>query len=254
MMEVENPKKYHVRQRLRVTVLGIATARNGHVGDSLTSTRRFRILNEETNLARSAHRSGTRRSAVAGFSIVELVVSLSIMLILTAIAVPSLMRSLRAYQLNDAAGRLSDMLKFTRFEAVRRNTQVNFLMQASGTGWLVGTDSNNNGALDPIEKQQLIAGYATLLPAGVAPTPTAIRAALRGAALTTLSGANGAVTFDARGAIRLGINGAISPNAYVFYVGNANDTDAGYRAVVLLPSGSTQTWTAPSGGPWQRVS
>jgi Tfp pilus assembly protein FimT len=184
---------------------------------------------------------------------VELVVSICVMLILTAVAIPSLVRSLRAYQLNSAAASVSDMLKFTRFEAVRRNTQLNFLLQASGANWFVGTDSNNNGAFDPTEKQQLIAGYATLLPAGVAPAPTAIRAALGGAALTTLSGANGAVTFDARGAVRQGINAALAINPYVFYVGNANDTDSGYRAVVLLPSGSTQTWTAPSGGPWRRV-
>ena len=54
------------------------------------------------------------------------------------------------------------MLKFARFEAVRRNTQVNFLMQASGTGYLVGADSNGNNTLDPREKQELIAGFATL--------------------------------------------------------------------------------------------
>ncbi len=67
---------------------------------------------------------------------VELAVSLTVLLILTAIAIPSLMRSLRTYQLNDAAARLSDMLKFTRFEAVRRNTQVNFLILPSGTRYL----------------------------------------------------------------------------------------------------------------------
>ncbi len=189
---------------------------------------------------------------------VELVVSICVMLILTAVAIPSLMRSLRAYQLNSAAARVSDVLKFTRFEAVRRNTQLNFLMQATGTGWLVGTDLNNNGALDPTEMQQLIAGYATLLPAGVAPTPTAIRVALGGAALTTLSGANNSVTFDARGAVRQGIGGAVSINMYVFYVGNANDPDSGYRAVILLPSGGTQIWTGttspnPPNPPWRRV-
>lgn len=191
--------------------------------------------------------------ATAGFSMLELVVSICVMLVLTALAIPSLVRSLRAYQLNSAAASVSDMLKFTRFEAVRRNSQVNFRMQANGAGWLVGTDSNNSGALDPTEKQQWIAGFPTLLSAGVAPPPNAIRAALGGAALTTLSGANGAVTFDPRGAVRQGINGALALNPYVFYVGNANDPDSGYRAVVLLPSGSTQTWTAPQGGPWRRV-
>jgi len=188
---------------------------------------------------------------------VELVVSMCLMLILTAIAVPSLMRSLRAYQLNTAAASVSDMLKFTRFEAVRRNTQVNFQATQNGTGWIVWTDSfvaGNAGPIDPRDKQQTIAGYASLLPAGgPVPPPNAISAALGGAAPVPLSGSNNSITFDARGAIRQGIGGPVSNSVYIFYVGNANNPDSGYRAVVLLPSGSTQTWTAPSGGPWRRV-
>lgn len=204
-------------------------------------------------MSKSATPSGTRRRATAGFSMVELVVSICVMLVLTALAIPSLMRSVRTYQLNNAAGSVSDMLKFTRFEAVRRNTQINFLMQANGTGWLVGADSNNSGALDSTEKQESISGYAALLPSGTAPPPNAISAALGGAALTPLYGSGATVTFDARGAIRLGIGGQVSTSVYVFYVGNATDPDSGYRAVVLLPSGSTETWTAPSGGPWRKV-
>ena len=199
----------------------------------------------------SATRSGTHRGRSRGFSIVELVVSLSVMLILTAIAIPSLMRSLRAYQLNDAATRLSAMLKFARFEAVRRNTQVNFLMQASGTGYLVGTDSNGNNVLDPKEKQELIAGFATLLPSGVAPPPTAITTALGASTLTTVYSPPATVTFDARGAIRVG--GTVSSSIFVFYIGSTNDPDPGYRAVILLPAGTTQIWSAPTGGPWQQV-
>src|SRR5713226_437158 len=79
-------------------------------------------------LHKSAPNPRTRGSPIGGFSMVELAVSMTVLLILTAIAIPSLMRSIRAYQLNDAAGRLSDMLKFTRFEAVRRNTQLCYLM------------------------------------------------------------------------------------------------------------------------------
>jgi len=79
------------------------------------------------------------------------------------------MRSFRTYQLNDAAARLSDMLKFTRFEAVRLNKQVKFLMQTSGTGWLVGTDSNGNGTIDATDKQQLIASFATTTAVGRGP-------------------------------------------------------------------------------------
>jgi len=178
---------------------------------------------------------------------VELAVSLCILLILTAIAIPSLTRSFRTYQLNDAATRLSDQLKFTRFEAVRRNTPVNFLMRQSGPDWIVGTDSNNNGTLDPTEKQLLIAGFVTLLPSGAPPAATSITATLGGSStLNTKSGAVGAVAFDARG--------AVSPLAAdVWYLGSAANPEFGYRAVVLLASGAVQIWTAPAGGTWQRA-
>jgi Tfp pilus assembly protein FimT len=183
---------------------------------------------------------------------VELAVSLTVLLILTAIAIPSLMRSFRTYQLNDAASRLADMLKFTRFEAVRQNKQVNFRMQASGSGWIIGVDSNGDGTIGVDEKQEVIAGFATLLGSGVAPSPTAITTALGGSALTTMSGSAGAVTFDARGAIR--VANAVSSNVDVFYIGSTSDPEFGFRAVILLPSGSTQIWTAPNGGAWQQIS
>ena len=188
---------------------------------------------------------------------VELAVSMTVLLILTAIAIPSLMRSFRTYQLNDAAGRFADMLKFTRFEAVRRNTQLCFRMQQNASDWTVGTSSTCGAAFDPNGKQQVIAGFATPLPANTAGLPG--QAAICNQLVNnagpcmdaTLSGANNAtVRFDARGAIRVG--GNVSPSVFVFYFGSATDQEFGYRAVVLLPSGVTQMWTGPQGGPWQR--
>jgi type IV fimbrial biogenesis protein FimT len=202
-------------------------------------------LNEETILAKSANRSGTRRSALAGFSMVELVVSLCIMLILTAVAIPSLMRSLRTYQLNAAAAGLADMLKFTRFEAVRQNKKVSFLLAPSGSGWIVWTGPSSDAAPSPTEKQVLISGFASLVTSGFPPGPTIAGSG----ALNVLSSSSctpACFAFDARG--------AVAPlQAYVLYIGSVNDPDPGYRAVVLLPSGSTQIWTAPSGGSWQKV-
>jgi type IV fimbrial biogenesis protein FimT len=204
-------------------------------------------LIEDMPLPKSAIRSRTPRRCSRGFSMVELTVSLCVLLILTAIAIPSLMRSFRTYQLNDAAGRLSDILKFTRFEAVRRNISVTLQIQWTGSDWIVWTDSNGNAVTDPTEKQIRIAGYVTLLPSAGLPSSSTITAALGASStLTTLSGANNSVSFDSRG--------AVSPlAAYVLYVGSATDPEFGYRAVILLPSGATQIWTAPAGGPWQRI-
>src|SRR3989442_13983870 len=187
---------------------------------------------------------------------VELAVSMTVLLILTAIAIPSLMRSFRTYQLNDAASRFSDMLKFTRFEAVRRNTQINCQIRLIGTDWTVWTTPNGNTTPLSTEKQLIMAGFATLLPAGGPPSPGAIATALGVSVSTlnanTLSGSSGKVTFDARGAIRVG--GSVSKSVFVFYIGSSTNPEFGYRAVIQLPSGSTQVWTAPNGGSWQQIS
>ncbi|HET8922689.1 MAG TPA: GspH/FimT family pseudopilin [Candidatus Acidoferrum sp.] len=200
-----------------------------------------------------AKRSGTRFSRSHGFSMVELAVSLAILIILTGMAIPALTQSLRAYQLNDAATRLSDILKFTRYEAVRRNTTVDFRVKQNGTAWNIWTDWDKDGVMDPTEKQSVIAGFVTLLPAGSTglPGPNSISASL-GVAPPALdpsrSGANGFIRFDARG--------ALTPllNAFILYVGSSTNIQYGFRAVVLLPSGATQVWSAPQGGTWVRVS
>jgi type II secretory pathway pseudopilin PulG len=182
---------------------------------------------------------------------VELSVSMTVVLILTAIAIPSLMRSFRTYELNDAASRLSDMLKFTRFEAVRRNIPVMLQIKQSGSDWNVWTDSNGDTIEDPTEKQILFTGFVTLLPAGAPPGTSGFVTPLGTSNFTVVSGIDGPVKFDARGAVRVG--SALTTSVDVFYLGSSANPEFGYRAVLLLPSGATQIWTAPAGGTWQRI-
>src|SRR5438552_17310269 len=117
-----------------------------------------------TILLRSTTRLRTRRSRIGGFSMVELAVSLAVLMVLTAIAIPSLMHSFRTYQLNDTAARLSDMLKFMRFEAVRRNRAVSFQLLQFCYDWVAWTDLNNDGNLDLTDKQVRICFFMTFLP------------------------------------------------------------------------------------------
>ena len=195
-------------------------------------------------LSKSATGPGTPRSA-AGFSMIELVVSICVMLILTALAVPSLMRSLRTYELNSAAAGVSDIMKYTRFEAVRQNRKMSFLLAPSGTGWIVWTGRPADTAPAAIEKQLPVAGFVSLVTAGFPAGPNIAGSG----ALHVLSGSvctPACFAFDSRGAVS-------NLQGYVMYVGGINDPDTSYRAIVLLPSGSTQVWSAPAGGPWHQV-
>ncbi len=136
---------------------------------------------------------------------VELAVSMAVLMVLTAIAIPSLMHSFRTYQLNDTAARLSDMLKFTRFEAVRKNKAVPFQLQQFGNDWVAWEDPDNDANLDATEKQVRISGFVTLLPAGGGPpVPTAITNALNVGGLAPTPANPGPLQFDARGAVLRG--------------------------------------------------
>jgi prepilin-type N-terminal cleavage/methylation domain-containing protein len=200
------------------------------------------------NSSRASTRRGNR-----GFSLTELVVSLAVLLILSAIAIPTLMRSYHTYQLSDAAARVAGIMKLTRFEAIRKNTQISCQVKQAGANWILWLDSNKNGAADAGEVQVVVTGSVTLLPSGSVPSPASIVAALGSASpgLTTLSGSNTFVTYDRRGAVSFGVN---PPAVYVFYLGNTAIPDMGARAVVLLPSGIVQVWTADTATTWQRVS
>lgn len=192
-----------------------------------------------------------RRSPRNGFSVVELVLSLAVLLVITTMAVPVVVRSLQVYQLNSSASQLAGMLKFAKFDAIRQNTKVSCQIKQSGANWLVWVDSNGNGIADGAEPQMIIGGSFTLLPAGAVPNPTPITATL-GPGFSTfswavLSGSNASIEFDQRGVIQNQI-------VYALYLGNPNDPNSGYRAIITMPSGTVQVWTTSSSGNWQRVS
>jgi prepilin-type N-terminal cleavage/methylation domain-containing protein len=193
-----------------------------------------------------------RRSLRNGFSLVELVLSLAVLLVITTLAIPVVVRSLQVYQLNSIASQLAGMLKFAKFDAIRQNTPVSCQIQLSGANWLVWVDSNGNTLPDGAEPQMFIGGNFTLLPAGApVPDPAPIRATLgglSGSAWNVLSGTNNFITYDQRGVIDTGAA------VYVLYLGNPNDPNSGYRAIITMPSGAVQVWTSSSAGNWQRVS
>ena len=199
-------------------------------------------------------------SSQAGFSLVELVLSVAVLLIITVIAVPVILRSLQSYQLNSTASQVSGILKFAKFEAIRQNTPVSAQVQQQGTNWLVWVDSNGNGLADGAEPRMIIGGGFTLLPVATVPSTTSIASTLgaeNGMAWTVVAG-NGAEWYDHRGVLCFqGLPTACPPGPttiYALFLGNPNDPTAGYRAIITLPSGAVQVWSSSAAGPWQRVS
>jgi Tfp pilus assembly protein FimT len=191
---------------------------------------------------------------VRGFSTVELVVATAIALILFAMAVPSVMTIYQTYQLNDAATQLSGMVKFTRFEAIRKNgtiTCVNTQATPLTAASVWATSTPGETAAQPTEKQILLGLSATLVNAGSVPSATALPSAAGLTSVTAINPSSGSISFDARGAVSFGAN---PQTVYVYFIGSGADTSARFRAVLVLPSGSVQVWTSQAASSWVRVS
>ena len=199
--------------------------------------------------------SGTSHR-VKGFSLLEILVVLLIVMVLSAIAVPQVVATLRSYQVTSAASQVSDAVKFARFEAIRRNTTTSFLASPLGARWAVGTDSNGNTTLDVSERQYEVTGNVTLLPAVNVPTSATLPAALNVPAITVISAnaAIKAIAFDPRGAVNFAASAGGVTTVFVLYVGPVYQTTQDYRAVVVMPSGITQIWAGNALSGWRQLS
>jgi type IV fimbrial biogenesis protein FimT len=84
---------------------------------------------------------------MAGFTLIEAMIAVSLMAILMAIAVPSFNNAVLGSQLRASASDLSSSAFLARSEAIKRNTAVTLCMSANGTscaatggweqGWIV---------------------------------------------------------------------------------------------------------------------
>ena len=183
-------------------------------------------------------RNYVRRAHTGGFSMVELVVVLAVIMIITAVSLPYFLQAFGTYQLNDAATQVASILKFTRYEAIRTNAPVSAQVRQVTTPRAmtnIWTDSNVDTIEQNTEKQILLDNNIVLDDSTVPPNTAGLATSVGVATLTAVS--SGSLTFDQRG--------AVTPAAVnVLYVGNVARQTYGYRAVVLFPSGSVQIWTA----------
>jgi type II secretory pathway pseudopilin PulG len=184
-----------------------------------------------------------------GFSLAELIVALLVAIVILAVALPLFLRVIHSYQLSNAAQQVADILRQTRYQAIRLNKQVNCVFaQVTGNPAMISasmTDSSNNPLTGT---PSIVLGAAGgLVDSGAVPGVSGLptSAHLNGAVPTNFAATGGTIQFDARGSV------ISPPNISAFYLANPGAPEAGYRAVLLMPAGSLQIWATDTTGVWQ---
>src|SRR5256885_10251820 len=107
-----------------------------------------------------------------GFSMIELLAVMAVILVVSAISTPSFMRAYQYYQVSNAATSMGNVIKYTRYEAIRRNTPINCVIGPAPVGTIAWTDSNGNGVADNVEQQGTFSPRITLpAPPSLPPGP-----------------------------------------------------------------------------------
>ena len=186
------------------------------------------------------------RRCSRGFSLIEMMIAVSIMLILIAIVSPTLMTHVYAMRIRHAASELSGILQRTRMEAARKNTFYSLQQTVlAGNATDIFIDIPNTGILAPTDPQVILASPITASygPGGPAPNQVALTAALNFA-----PAAGGPPSFNARGLPCVPV-GLICPwtagQGFLFFVSGPTSSggSVGWAAVAVTPSGRSEVWT-----------
>jgi prepilin-type N-terminal cleavage/methylation domain-containing protein len=188
----------------------------------------------------------------SGFSLTELVVAMAVAMVLMAVSLPAFLRAYHSYQLNNAATQVADIVRLTRYEAIRLNRTVNCVIQPDATDPTMTdasmTDVNGNPLTGVASRMIVLGPSGNLVASGSVPGASSLpsAAALGATTPAAVPPAGGTVQFDARGALTSG-------NVTVFYLSAPGSPDSGLRAVLLMPAGSIQIWSGDSTGTWWQM-
>jgi len=120
------------------------------------------------------------RRAVRGFTMVELLIVLSILAILAAIAAPNMGTMIRTQRVKTASFDVFSSLIYARSEAVKRNTSVTITPASGGwqNGWAIADSNGNTLRSEPSIGNITVSGPTTVVYTGngrLSPVGTAIQ-------------------------------------------------------------------------------
>lgn len=203
-------------------------------------SRRSEATAETGNLAKMAF---SARLHQRGFSMVETLVVVGILMVVSAIAIPRLTNAINKARVRSAAVNLSALVQQARTVAEQRNTTVPFYATTAGTNGLSGAFISCSAATCP-GAASWAAGDPFLVYGSNVTNSTNPPAALNPG--YGLQGAGTTLYLTPLGLASNTAGGASTSNGWAFYV---TDGHGNWGAVSVSPMGRSKVWLY-SGGAW----
>jgi prepilin-type N-terminal cleavage/methylation domain-containing protein len=186
-----------------------------------------------------------------GFSLLEMMIAVTIIFILVAVTVPTLMTQVYSVRIRYSAIDLSGLLQGARMEAVRKNTFYS-VQGVAGSPMLEQVVDKNGVRVSSLQRATMGSSVNVTVGAGSgAPNESAFIAGLNYA----VAGGATLPSYNARGLPCVPTGLSCSANAgqgFVFFVsGTGSAAGARWAAVAVTPSGRTDVWTYDGSG-WVR--
>ena len=129
--------------------------------------------------------NGSAAERDAGFTIIEILVTITIALILTAMAIPLLQNVLTGYRLNGAVSSMSGIIQSTRYQAIFNGYPFQVVIDKTAMTYQVTSDPNRAGAFTNF----------------CVPAAASCPVSLTGSSIPVAIGANTTITFSPGGSV-----------------------------------------------------
>lgn len=185
----------------------------------------------------------SRGNRMRGFSLLELLLVLAVVMVVTAMALPNMLTSMEQYRLRSKASDLSAMLQRARSVAVKRSQPAGLSLTGS-TFSIIGSTTEDAARL-----QLALPGNISVPTAGMPGSLTATSMGFASVVTITAAGSSTPAYFNARGLpcpydnATKTCTSTNSGQAYVYYLrDSAFPGRNGWAAVSVSPSGRTKVW------------
>jgi type II secretory pathway pseudopilin PulG len=201
-------------------------------------------------------KSWTQRSRLRGFSLIELLIVLFVVMVIAGLAVPNVLLAVSNVRLRASAGNLAGLMQQARIMAAKNNATYEILYATRNAARIAYIDVNGNGSFDTGEPMMQFSG--TTVPASGAPGGNGQPS------VYVLAGDTGTGSYDNTNT--LGYTGRGLPCNYdtttspatcstpaakyfVYYLADTRVGGSGWAAVVVTKGGRTKivTW---NGSTW----